>query len=136
VGPTEAQDGAGHAAAEASGASFLAGAQDFAKSMVSTAAGAIPLYYGILKYLGLGSAGMVGRRLSIAAPLAFLAASVAFALAARPQWQPPARQRAAHDGMPTADTVRSVDRTIRIGTALFVLGLLIGSARLALAAAA
>jgi hypothetical protein len=81
--------------------------------MVSTAAGAIPLYYGILKYLGLGSAGMVGRRLSIAAP-----------------------QRAAHDGMPTADTVRSVDRTIRIGTALFVLGLLIGSARLALAAAA
>ncbi len=91
--------------------------------MVTTAAGAIPIYYGILKYLSTGTTSSGNRPLNTLPPILFLAATLTFALAARPQLE--------RAGRPEGQ--RRLDRNLRVATGLFVLGLLMGSLRFALA---
>jgi hypothetical protein len=61
-------------------------ATDFCRTMLTTASGAIPVYFAVLNYLGTARVeGSLGSKVSALPPLLFLAAIVLFALALRPQ---------------------------------------------------
>ena len=61
-------------------------ATDFCRTMLTTASGAIPVYFAVLKYLGTERLeGSLGSKASILPPVLFLGAIVLFALALRPE---------------------------------------------------
>lgn len=63
-------------------------ALDFCKMMLSTSTGGIPLYFGILKYIGFEKIGnTVLSKFAILPPMLFLAAAILYVIASRPQYE-------------------------------------------------
>jgi hypothetical protein len=95
-------------------------ATDFCKTMLTTSTGAIPVYFAMLKYLGieqidstfLASAGILP-------PLLFLAAIVLFVLALRPRFR---TLTEAEFGTFRTERYLWLNRYIMAGTALFAAG--------------
>jgi hypothetical protein len=100
--------------------SSRATATDFCKTMLTTSAGAIPVYFAVLKYLGieqiestlLASAGIIP-------PVLFLAAIILFALALRPRF---AVLTEAEFDIFRAERYLWLNRYILAGTILFTAG--------------
>lgn len=63
-------------------------ALDFCKTMLSTSTGAIPLYFAVLKYMGMEKvAGTALTQLAILPPVLYLVAAVLYVLALRPRYE-------------------------------------------------
>ena len=63
-------------------------ALDFCKTMLSTATGAIPLYFAILKYIGFDKIGSTMlSKVAILPPVLFLVAAILYVLALRPRYE-------------------------------------------------
>jgi hypothetical protein len=61
--------------------------RDFCKTMLSTASGAIPVYFAVLKYLGVERVSAGWKALSVAPPVLLFAAMLAFSIPLRPSGQ-------------------------------------------------
>jgi hypothetical protein len=94
--------------------------RDFCRTMVGAGTAAIPLYFAVLKYLGLENAHGGWRAATIGPPVLFLAATVAFVVALRPVLRPV--------DVTTIETardqrLRTMNRAITVGLVLVGLAL-------------
>lgn len=62
----------------------IANERDFCKTMLSTASGAIPVYFAVLKYLGIDHVFLGWKAFSVGPPALFFAAMLAFSVPLRP----------------------------------------------------
>ncbi len=98
-------------------------AVDFCKTMLTTATGAVPVYFAVLKYLGADAVGGSWfSRIGALPPLLFLAAAIVFALALRPRFA--SVKQADFADFRTA-RLRQLNRDILAGLALFATGVLL-----------
>jgi len=98
-------------------------AVDFCKTMLTTATGAVPVYFAVLKYLGADAvSGSWFSRIGAVPPLLFLAAAIVFALALRPRFA--SVKQADFADFRTA-RLRQLNRDILAGLALFAAGVLL-----------
>ncbi len=61
--------------------------RDFCKAMVTASAGAVPVYFVLLKYLGFEHAARGWSALAVVPPVLLLATTAVFADALRPRWE-------------------------------------------------
>jgi len=91
--------------------------------MLTTATGAVPVYFAVLKYLGADAVGGSWfSRIGALPPLLFLAAAIVFALALRPRFA--SVKQADFADFRTA-RLRQLNRDILAGLALFATGVLL-----------
>ncbi len=103
--------------------SSRATALDYSKLMLSTSTGAIPLYFVVMKFIGIEKiSASIFSRAGIFPPLLFLLAGVFFVLALRPQY---AMVAEADFAAFRKSRLEQLNRYITLGTALFILGMLL-----------
>ena len=120
-----AQTTAGEPGAESEFTEWVKGsrtlAHEFCRTMLTTAAAAIPVYFAVLKYLGTSRLeGSLGSKATLLPPVSFLIALVLFALALRPQLA--SIDRAGFEAF-RAERLRRLNRYIGWGVAAFAGGI-------------
>jgi hypothetical protein len=99
-----------------------ANGRDFAKTMISTLAAAIPIYFAVGKYLGAEQASNSLQSLGVLPPLLSLGGIVAFVTAMRPLHE---TVNSVEDFLAFRDRrLKTMDRRSLVGLALFLLSLL------------
>ena len=95
-------------------------ATDYCETMLTTSTTAIPVYYAILKYIGIDKIGTSFVALvGVIPPLLFLTAVILFVLALRPRF---ATLTVTEFATFRAERLRRLDQYITIGTIAFVIG--------------
>jgi hypothetical protein len=98
-------------------------AHDFSKTMITTATGAIPLFFAVLKYLGAEKAVTpLSAWLGVVPPALFIASAVAFVIALRPQYE--LVDAATFERFRTS-RLKLMNKLILLGTGAFLLGVLL-----------
>jgi hypothetical protein len=98
-------------------------ATDFCKTLLTASSGAIPVYFAVLKYLGVETArGSWFAMIGIVPPLLFLSAIIVFAMALRPRLAPVTEQEFAEF---RARRLAQLNRFLIIGLGLFAAGIVL-----------
>jgi hypothetical protein len=101
-------------------------ALDFCKTMLTNAAGAVPIYFAIMKYLGTENIGdKTFSRLGILPPVLFLLSAIIFAIALRPRLQ---SVRETDFAQFRSSRLHSLNRFMLMGLTAFALGVAIAIA--------